>query len=61
MEAIVSVASIDCTLPLADVYDKVEFDQELSIPVLRRIKEPEADYITETRLRRPGDPRPATR
>ena len=48
MEAIVSVASIDCTLPLADVYDKVEFDQEPAIPVLRRIKEPDAEYITET-------------
>ena len=61
MEAIVSVASIGCTLPLADVYDKVEFDQEPAIPVLRRIKEPEAEYITQTRLRQPGDPRPATR
>ena len=61
MEAIVSIASIGCTLPLADVYDKVEFDQEPAIPVLRRIKEPEAEYITQTRLRRPGDPRPATR
>ncbi len=26
IEAIVSIASIGCTLPLADVYDKVEFD-----------------------------------
>ena len=28
---------------------------------LRRIKEPEAHYITGTCLRRPGDPRTATR
>ena len=47
--------------PLADIYDKVEFDEETAFPKLRLIKEPEFEYITETRLRRPGDPRPATR
>ena len=61
MEATVTLASISCSLPLADVYDKVEFDEETAFPKLRLIKEPEAEYITETRLRRPGDPRPATR
>ena len=60
-EAIVTLASIGCTLPLADVYDKIEFDEEIAFPKLRLIKEPEFEYITETRLRRPGDPRPTTR
>ena len=60
-EAIVTLASIGCTLPLADIYDKVEFDEETAFPKLRLIKEPEVEYVTETRLRRPGDPRPDTR
>lgn len=60
MEAAAEIASIDCTLPLADVYDKVAFDDQANLPMLRRIKEPEAEYITTTRLRRPGDPRPTT-
>ena len=59
MDAIATIESIDCTLPLADVYDKVEFDEETAFPKLRLIKEPEVEYMTETRLRRPGDPRPA--
>ena len=55
-----TLASISCTLALADVYGKVEFDEETAFPKLRLIKEPEAEYITETRLRRPAilDPPP---
>jgi Uma2 family endonuclease len=58
MGAVVPLPSIECTLPLADVYDKVVFDDQADLPMLRRIKEPEIEYITITRPRRPGDPRP---
>lgn len=54
LDAAVAIASIDCTLPLADIYDKVEFDADPVPPMLRRVKEPEADY--EAAQRRPGMP-----
>lgn len=44
LEAAVVIASIDCTLPLADIYDKVEFDADPVPPTLRLIKEPEVEY-----------------
>lgn len=52
LDAAVAIASIDCTLPLADIYDKVEFDADPVPPVLRRVKDPEAEY--EAAQRRPG-------
>lgn len=58
INANVSLPSIGCTLSLADVYDKVSFDDPADLPMFRRIKEPEIEYITITRPRRPGDPRP---
>lgn len=60
LDAVVPLPSIEVTLSLADVYDKVVFDDQVDQPMLRRIKEPEIEYITITRPRRPGDPRPAS-
>jgi Uma2 family endonuclease len=54
LDAAVTIASIDCTLPLADIYDKVEFDADPIPPMLRRIKEPAAEYAAAQR--RPGMP-----
>ncbi len=52
LDAAVTIASIDCTLPLADIYDKVEFDADPIPPMLRLVKEPEAEYAAAQR--RPG-------
>lgn len=52
LDAAVTIASIDCTLPLADIYDKVEFDADPVPPMLRLVKEPEAEYAAAQR--RPG-------
>jgi len=54
LDAAVTIASIDCTLPLADIYDKVEFDADPIPPMLRLVKEPEAEYAAAQR--RPGMP-----
>jgi Uma2 family endonuclease len=54
LDAVVTIASIDCTLPLADIYDKVEFDADPIPPMLRLVKEPEAEYAAAQR--RPGMP-----
>ncbi len=51
MDAVVAIASIDCTLPLADVYDKIDFDADQ--PVLRLVKEPAIDYAIEAMLAQP--------
>ena len=52
LEAAVVIASIDCTLPLADIYGKVEFDADPVPSMLRLVKEPEAEY--EAAQRPPG-------
>lgn len=54
LDAAMAIASIDCTLPLADIYDKVEFDADPVPPMLQLVKEPEAEY--EAAQRRPGMP-----
>jgi Uma2 family endonuclease len=54
LDTAVTIASIDCTLPLADIYDKVEFDADPIPPMLRLVKEPEAEYAAAQR--RPGMP-----
>jgi len=38
MDAAVTIAFIDCTLALADIYDKIDFDADQ--PALRQVKEP---------------------
>lgn len=48
MDGMVTLESIDCTLALADVYDKIEFDAEPGQTTLRRVKEAAAEYATET-------------
>ncbi len=52
MDAAVAIASIDCTLPLADIYDKIDFDADQ--PVLRLVKEPATDYSVESMLAQAG-------
>lgn len=54
LDAAVTIASINCTLPLADIYDKVEFDADPVPPMLRLVKEPEAEYAAAQRW--PGMP-----
>jgi Uma2 family endonuclease len=48
LEATVTIASIDCTLALADIYDKIDFDA--GQPALRLVKEPPADFFSESVL-----------
>lgn len=52
LDAALTIASIDCTLPLADIYDKVEFDADPVPTMLRLVKEPEAEHAAAQR--RPG-------
>lgn len=52
LDAVVAIASIDCTLPLADIYDKIDFDADP--PMLRLVKEPAIDYSVEAMLADPG-------
>lgn len=42
MDAAVAIASIDCMLALADVYDKIDFEADR--PALRLVKEPATGY-----------------
>lgn len=47
LDAVAAIASIGCELPLADVYDKVEWPpEEEAQPRLRRVKETEAQHQT---------------
>jgi Uma2 family endonuclease len=59
IEAIAAIPSIGCELPLADVYDKVEWPEEdATITALRRVRDPAALYESEggTYADRPGPP-----
>lgn len=48
LEATLALASIGCTLPLAEIYDKVDFPQEVvRRGVLRVVREPEPEWDTE--------------
>lgn len=42
MDAAVAIDSINCTLALADIYDKIDFDADQ--PALRLVKEPATDF-----------------
>lgn len=44
--AVAQIASVGCSLPLADIFDKVEWpDEETAAGILRVVKEPEAGYL----------------
>jgi Uma2 family endonuclease len=44
--AVAQIASAGCSLPLADIFDKVEWpDEETAAGILRVVKEPEAGYL----------------
>jgi Uma2 family endonuclease len=45
MDAAVAIASIDCALALADIYDKIDFDADR--PALRLVKEPATGFDTD--------------
>ncbi len=45
MDAAVAIASIDCTLALTDIYDKIDFDADR--PALRLVKEPATGFVTD--------------
>lgn len=46
LDAVMPIASIQCQLPLADVYDRVEFDEAQAAPKLRVVKEEVEAYST---------------
>lgn len=52
MDAAVTIASIDCALALADIYDKIDFDADR--PALRLVKEPPVGYDAGSVLARLG-------
>jgi Uma2 family endonuclease len=57
LEAVAPLPSIDCALPLTEVYDKVEFPEAGTVP-LRIVREHSSDYEIEdeTYARRPSHP-----
>ena len=53
LDAVVTIDSIGCVLPLSEIYDKIEFSPEDRQSYLRRIKEPDVEYGGGPNLRRP--------
>jgi Uma2 family endonuclease len=59
LEAVATIPSIDCELPLADIYDKVEWpDEDVTLTALRLVRDQSTLYESEggDYANRPGPP-----